>query len=245
MPSIVVQSTPSNPFGVKALAFDVFGTAVDWRGTIVREGAEWGKAHGLSLDWGEFADRWRAGYGPAMQAVRSGALPWTGLDGLHRRMLDGLLEEFGIGGLSEEEIAQWNRVWHRLDPWPDAAEGVARLKPKYVVSALSNGNLSLLVNLSKHAALPWDVILSVEFFRHYKPDREVYLGSAELLGCKPSEVMMVAAHIDDLEGAAACGLRTAFVSRPLEHGPRGRQPAPPASFDVYATDFLDLADKLM
>ena len=225
--------------GVKALAFDMFGTTVDWRGAIVREGAQWGQAKGIDIDWGEFADRWRAGYAPSMDQVRKGALPWTGLDGLHRLMLEGLLKHFKIAGLTEEDKAHWNRVWHRLAPWPDSIPGITRLKKKYIVTTLSNGNFSLLVELSKTAGLAWDAILSVELFRHYKPDREVYTGALELLGCRPSEVMMVAAHSDDVNAAKACGMRTAFVSRPTEHD------SGEGSFDVRATDFLDLAAKLM
>ena len=228
---------------VKALVFDVFGTVVDWRGSIIREGAEWGKAKGIEIDWAKFADRWRAGYGPAMGRVRSGSLAWMKLDGLHRMILDELLEEFRIGGLSEEEKDRWNRVWHRLRPWPDAVEGLARLRKKYVLATLSNGNVSLLVEMAKAAGLPWDTVLSAELFHRYKPDREVYLGAADLLGCRPAEVMMVAAHAGDLEAARVCGLRTAFVSRPLENGP-GKAVEVDSRADVSARDFVELAGKV-
>jgi 2-haloacid dehalogenase len=180
-----------------------------------------------------------------MDKVRKGELPWTSFDGLHRRMLNDLLVEFNITGLTEEEKHEWNRVWHRLHPWPDSVRGLARLKQQFVIATLSNGNLSMLVNLSKFAGLPWDAVLSAELFRHYKPDREVYLGAAELLGCDPAGVMMVAAHIYDLRAARLFGLKTAYVSRPLEFGPN--QPPPSAEeekFDVYAKDFLDLAEQL-
>ena len=231
--------------GVKALVFDVFGTVVDWRGSIIREGAQWAKAKGLKVDWARFADRWRAGYGPSMDKVRKGTLPWMKLDALHRMILDQLLEEFHIGGLTEEEKDHWNRVWHRLSPWPDAVAGLTRLYKKFVVATLSNGNVSLLVEIAKNAGLPWDTVLSAELFHHYKPDREVYLGAADLLGCAPAEVMMVAAHAGDLKAAAACGLRTAFVARPLEYGPGGKADvAAGQTVDVAATDFLDLAGKL-
>jgi len=229
---------------VKALAFDVFGTVVDWRGSIIREGSEWGKQKNLQVNWAKFADRWREGYRPAMDRVRKGALPWMKLDQLHRLILDDLLSEFQIEGLTEQEKEHWNRVWHRLNPWPDAVEGLQRLKRKFVISTLSNGNVSLLVDIAKCAGLPWDTVLSAELFHHYKPDPEVYLGAADLLGCKPSELMMVAAHADELRAAKACGLRTGFVSRPLEYG--SSKPPLPAdeSADVTAHDFLELASKL-
>lgn len=162
-----------NLFGVKALAFDVFGTVVDWRGSIIREGAHWGQAKGLQVDWAKFADRWREGYRPAMDKVRNGALPWMKLDGIHRLILNHLLDEFQIVGLTEEEKDDWNRVWHRLTPWPDAVEGLKRLREKFVLSTLSNGNVSLLVEMAKFSGLPWDAVLSAELFHHYKPDREV------------------------------------------------------------------------
>lgn len=230
---------------MKAVAFDVFGTVVDWRGSIIREGAEWAAKTGLRIDWAKFADRWRAGYSPTIDKVRKGTLPWTKLDALHRIILDELLGEFQITGLGEEEKESWNRVWHRLTPWLDSIPGLTQLKQKYVLATLSNGNVSLLVNMAKHAGLPWDVVLSAELFRHYKPDREVYLGAAELLGCEPSEVMMVAAHVGDLNAAQACGLRTAFVSRPNEYGSSGKaDTASGEQFDVAALDLLDLAEKL-
>jgi 2-haloacid dehalogenase len=228
---------------VKALVFDVFGTVVDWRGSIIREGAQWGKKKSIEVDWAKFADRWRAGYGPSMDKVRKGTLPWMKLDALHRLILDQLLEEFGIAGLTEAEKEDWNRVWHRLAPWPDAVDGLGRLRKKFVLATLSNGNVSLLVEMAKNAGLPWDAVLSAELFHHYKPDREVYLGAADLLGCRPEQVMMVAAHPDDLKAAARCGLRTALVPRPLEYGP-GKNTPSGEGFDVTARDFLDLAAKL-
>ena len=228
---------------LKALLFDVFGTVVDWRGSIIREGERWGEQKALQVDWAKFADRWRAGYAPSMDKVRTGKLPWLKLDALHRLILDGLLDEFGIAGLSEAEKEEWNGVWHRLAPWPDAVAGLDRLRKQYVVATLSNGNISLLVDMAKNAGLTWDAILSAELFHHYKPDREVYLGAADLLGCQPAQVMMVAAHPGDLKAAAGCGLRTAFVSRPLEYG-RGTAMPADAPCDINASDFLDLADKL-
>jgi 2-haloacid dehalogenase len=236
----------SKDFGVKALTFDVFGTVVDWRGSIIREGTEWGHAKGLQLDWAKFADRWRAGYAPTMDKVRKGSLPWMKLDRMHLLILEELLTEFDITGLSEEEKDHWNRIWHRLTPWPDAVDGLTRLKNKFIISTLSNGNVSLLVEGAKFGGLPWDMVLSAELFHHYKPDREVYAGAAELLGCQPAEVMMVAAHPSDLKASQACGFKTAFVPRPLEHGP-GKEPAAATgeTFDIVARDFSELADKLL
>lgn len=230
---------------VKALVFDVFGTVVDWRGSIIAEGRRLGRAHKLRINWPAFADAWRAGYRPAMARVRSGELPWTTIDALHRMILDDLLRQFGISELSADEIEHLNRAWHRLKPWRDARAGLRRLKRKYLISTLSNGNVALLANMAKSAGLPWDCILSAEIFHHYKPDPEAYRGAASMLGLAPDEVMMVAAHKDDLFAAKACGLRTAFVPRPLERGPKARADvAPEPSFDVNASDFIDLAARL-
>lgn len=230
---------------IKALAFDVFGTVVDWRASIIREGALLAQAKGLRVDWGKFADAWRAGYAPAMNRVRKRELPWTNIDGLHRLILDDLLREFGVAGLSEDEIAHFNRAWHRLMPWPDAVGGLNRLRSRYVLTTLSNGNVSLLVDMAKNAGLPWDCVLSAELCGHYKPDPEAYQMVVHLLDVQPSELMMVAAHQSDLQAAARVGLRTAYVMRPLEHGPDGRaEPAPRGAFDVVATDFHDLAAQL-
>ena len=232
------------PPEVRALTFDVFGTVVDWRSTLIREGRALGQAKSLSVDWTAFADAWRDGYGPAMNRVRQGELPWKTIDELHRLILDDLLGRFDIQGLSESEKADLNRVWHRLDPWPDSAEGLARLKTKFIVASLSNGNVALLVNMAKHAGLPWDAVLSAELAGRYKPDREVYLKAAELLGLPPAKVMMVAAHKGDLRAAKAAGLRTAFVPRPKERPNRRIDLSYDTSFDVNARDFLDLADQL-
>jgi 2-haloacid dehalogenase len=229
----------------KAIVFDTFGTVVDWRGSIIAEGAQWGKQKGLSIDWARFADRWRAGYGPSMEKVRRGQLPWTKLDDLHRMVLEELLKEFKIEGLTEEEKAHWNKVWHRLHPWPDSVAGLTRLKKKFIISPLSNGNVGLLTDMGKFAGLPWDVVLSAEIARHYKPDKEVYLMAAEILGLKPSETMMAAAHVGDLKAARALGLQTGFIYRPDEYGPAGHpDKAAPGDFDVVATSIVDLADKL-
>ena len=204
---------------VKALVFDAFGTVVDWRTSVSREVEELAKRKGLKIDGARFADAWRAGYGPSMNRVRSGELPWTRLDDLHRMILDKILIDFGITGLSEDETEALNRAWHRLQPWPDSVAGLTRLKKKFILAPLSNGNIALMTNLAKHSGLPWDCILGAELVRHYKPDREVYQSAADFLNLKPADVMMVAAHLGDLRGAKAAGLMTAFVPRPLEYGP--------------------------
>jgi 2-haloacid dehalogenase len=230
---------------VKALVFDVFGTVVDWRGSIVEEGKAWGKAKGITIDWARFADEWRDGYVPSMAKVRAGELPWTNLDGLNRALLEDLLKRFHIEGLSEQEKDRWNRVWHRLKPWPDSIAGLARLKKRYTIAPLSNGNVALLSNMAKHAGLPWDLILSAELARHYKPDREVYLTAVSLLELKPEEVMMCAAHSVDLIAARSSGLRTGFIHRPAEFGPAGKpDDAKEGDFDVVSRDIVDLASKL-
>ncbi|MCC6210612.1 MAG: haloacid dehalogenase type II [Burkholderiales bacterium] len=233
------------PRRIRALVFDVFGTVVDWRGSILRECRALGRRKKIAADWEAFTDEWRAGYRPAMARVRSGELPWMNIDQLHRMILDGLLARFGIDALTEDEIDDLNRVWHRLDPWPDARRGLALLKRRHVIATLSNGNVALLVNMAKRGRLPWDAVLSAELFRHYKPDPEAYLGAAAMLGCEPSEVMMVAAHKDDLRAAQACGLATAFVRRPREMGPKVRVDVKPeADFDYNARDFVDLARRM-
>lgn len=248
---------------IKALAFDVFGTVVDWRGSIVREGEALGAAKDLQVDWPAFADAWRAGYQPAMQRVRSGEIAWANVDGLHRMILDGLIPRFGLDTLDEAERAELNRVWHRLDPWPDAVAGLTRLKSRFVISTLSNGNIALLVNMAKRAGLPWDCVLSAELMitpgptstssaprggvsegaashsltKHYKPDPEVYQGAAQLLGIERDELLMVAAHPSDLRGAARAGLATALVRRPHEYGPNPAGAPPP---DALPDDRFDL-----
>ena len=230
---------------IKALTFDVFGTVVDWRTSIIRECTLLGKSKGINVDWAKFADAWRAGYAPAMDKVRNGDLPWMNIDEIHLMILDGLLLDFNIRGLRESEKADLNGVWHRLKPWPDAIRGLRRLRKRFIVATLSNGNVSLLVNMARNAGLPWDCILSSELAKHYKPDKEVYQTAADLLGLRPQQVMMVAAHKDDLYAARGVGFKTAFVLRPLEFGPEGKPDlAADPSFDVIANDFIDLADKL-
>ena len=198
----------------KVLAFDVFGTLVDWHGSI------WREAEALipGVDGNRFASAWRAGYKPAMDEVRSGQRGWTKIDDLHRIILDRVLKDFDIA-LDEQKRRTLNRAWHRLNPWPDTVEGMQRLKSRFMLTSLSNGNLGLLANMAKHAALPWDLILSAEVFHHYKPDPETYLGVADIFELQPDQVMLVAAHEDDLDAAKACGLQTAFIRREHEYGP--------------------------
>jgi 2-haloacid dehalogenase len=233
------------PADLKALVFDTFGTVVDWRTSVAAEVAALAKQKGLSVDAAKFADAWRAGYGPSMNRVRTGELPWTKLDALHRMTLDRILVEFRIDRLSEPEKVSLNRAWHRLRPWPDAVAGLARLKKKFTIAPLSNGNISLMTDLAKHAGLPWDVILGAEVAHHYKPDPEVYQSAADILDLQPFSVMMVAAHLGDLRAAKGVGLKTAFVSRPLEYGPDGKPDLrADASVDLSAKDFNDLAGQL-
>ena len=230
---------------VRALLFDVFGTVVDWRGSIAKEGARLGAEWGLDLDWTAFADRWRSLYQPAMERIRSGAEPWANLDSLHRRNLAETLAHFGVEGLTPERFEHLNKAWHRLDPWPDSAEGLARLKRGYIVAAQSNGNVSLMVDLARHGGLVWDTVLGAEVVGHYKPCPESYQRACALLDLPPNACMMVAAHNSDLAAAAACGLRTAFIPRPHEHGPgQTTDLAPDGDWDVVAADLLDLAAKL-
>jgi 2-haloacid dehalogenase len=230
---------------VKALTFDVFGTVVDYRTTIVREGERLSEAKGLEVDWAAFADAWRGRYRPSMDRVMRGERPWTSVDALHREALEELLEEFGVRGLSEREKEHLNAVWHRLQPWGDSVAGLAQLKTRFVLATLSNGNVRLLVDMAKNAGLPWDLIFSAELARAYKPDPKVYRMALDLLMLEPNEVMMVAAHQSDLRAAQELGLRAAFVMRPLEHGPQAVPDltADP-SFDVVATDLVDLARQL-
>lgn len=226
---------------IKVLAFDVFGTVVDWHGSIVREM----KAFYPQVDADAFALEWRSGYQPAMERVRSGDLAWTPIDDLHRLILNDLLPRFGLTHLDASQIEHLNRVWHRLEPWPDAVEGLQRLKRHYTITTLSNGNISLLTNMAKRARLPWDCILSAEVFRAFKPDPATYLGVASIFKLAPEEVMLVAAHQDDLDAAQACGLRTAYVERPFEFGAgRVKDVSGDARNDMHAASFVDLAQQM-
>ena len=230
---------------IKALTFDVFGTVVDYRRSIIHEGEQLNRTKGLDVDWASFADEWRARYRPLMDVVMQGARPWTNLDALHRIALDELLDTFQIASsLNEQEKAQLNRVWHRLQPWPDAIPGLTHLRKRFVLATLSNGNVALLVNMARYSALPWDCILSAELIQAYKPDSRIYQMASQLLSLDSHEVMMVAAHVEDLRAAQAQGMQAAFVPRPLEHGPdHAPDPADPA-FEIVASDFMDLARQL-
>ena len=228
-----------------ALLFDVFGTVVDWRSGVVRDGRALGEEKDLDVDWEAFADAWREEYQPSMERVRKGEIPWRNLDALHRESLEGLLDRFEVDGLSEGEIEHLNRTWHRLDPWPDAIPGLRRLRSEYVVATLSNGHVRLLADMAKRAGIPWDLILSAELSGHYKPDEEAYLTAVDLLDVSPDRVVMVAAHEGDLEASREAGLHTAYVHRPDEWGPDGGSEKPDASaYDVVAEDFVDLAERL-
>src|SRR3569833_1551493 len=205
---------------VKALLFDTFGTVVDWRGSLIAEFTAWGKARGIDADWTALVDAWRGAYRPSMDEVRR--QPERGfvtLDEMQRRSVEPLAAKLGIARLTKDDFDHLTFGWHRLNPWPDSVAGLTRLKTKFIISPLSNGNVALLTNMAKHAGLPWDLVLSAELFEHYKPDAETYLGAARLLCLKPEEVMMVAAHYGDLAAAQKNGLKTAFVARPTEDGP--------------------------
>ena len=225
----------------QVLAFDIFGTVVDWHGSIVREMAQ---LH-PQVDGDAFARAWRSGYQPAMKRVMSGELGWTLIDDLHRLILDEILPQFGLAHLDEEERRHLNKVWHRLDAWPDSVEGLTRLKRKFTISTLSNGNIGLLTNMAKRAGLPWDCVLSAEVFRAYKPDPATYLGVAKVFDLQPQEVMLVAAHHDDLAGARKCGLKTAYVERPLEFGAKNpKDVSPREGNDYHCGSIVGVAEAL-
>jgi 2-haloacid dehalogenase len=230
--------------GVRALVFDVFGTLVDWRGSIAREAREVLAPHGVTLDWHAFADAWRAQYQPAMEEVRTGQIPFSKLDVLHRRNLEVVLKAFAINGLDEATKVRLNLAWHRLDAWPDVAPGLQRLRERYRIAPCSNGNISLMVDLARRNGLPWDAILGAEVARDYKPKAIVYQASAAAFDCDPAQVLMVAAHSNDLAAAAQAGLRTAFIARPDEKGPGRGESRASVPVDVSANGLVELADRL-
>ncbi|MGH7042264.1 MAG: haloacid dehalogenase type II [Acetobacteraceae bacterium] len=228
-----------------AIVFDTFGTVVDWRGSLIAELTAFGRTRGIAADWAGLVDAWRAAYHPSLQRVRNGELPWTKLDALHRAALDRLVAEFKVAGLSEADLQHINRGWHRLNPWPDSVPGLARLKRRFIIGPLSNGNVALLTNMAKHAGLPWDMVFGSDLFGHYKPDADTYLGVARLLDLEPGQVMMAAAHNGDLTAARKCGLMTAFFARPAEYGPhQARDFKAAAEWDIIAADIEDLATRL-
>ncbi len=223
------------PDRIRAVVFDIFGTVVDWRGSLIAQCERFARAHGCSADWAALADAWRGAYAPSMDRVRRGELPWQDLDALHRGSLDELLPRFGLAALDEGARDDLVQMWHRLDPWPDAVAGLTRLREHVLIATLSNGNVTLLADMAKHAGLPWDVILSAELVHHYKPDPETYGLAIEMLGNgRPECVMMAAAHNNDLKHAKAAGMQTAFIARPSEHGPN-------QSRDLVAEPFVDIA----
>jgi 2-haloacid dehalogenase len=229
---------------VKALVFDVFGTVVDWRTSLIDELSQWAKTRKLEADWTALVDAWREAYVPSMNEVRK-SRTFVKLDVLHRQSLDRLIERFDIKGLNEADRDHINRGWHRLKPWPDSVSGLTRLKTKFIISPLSNGNVLLLTNMAKNAGLPWDLILGSEIFEHFKPDPETYLGAARLLSMQPGEVMMVAAHNGDLKAAQSHGLKTAFVPRPSEYGPNQKRDfEATGEWTMVVKDFNDLATRL-
>ena len=235
--------SPVHPLSqsVKVLAFDVFGTVVDWHGSIQREI----ETLVPGVDGDAFALAWRQGYQPAMQRVRSGELGWTRIDDLHRMILDQILPDFGLQRLDEAQRRELNLAWHRLNPWADSPPGLRRLRQRFTTCSLSNGNLGLLTDLAKHSSLMWDCLLSAEVFRAYKPDPATYLGVAKVFDVRPDEVMLVAAHHDDLAAARECGLRTAYIERPLEFGStHPKDVSPAAGNDMHASDLLALANQL-
>jgi 2-haloacid dehalogenase len=232
---------------VQALVFDVFGTVVDWRSGVARESAPFLARYAPGADPAGFADAWRRRYSPAMEEVRSGRRPFARLDVLHREDLAALLPEFGIDPASVPlaELDALNLAWHRLDPWPDSVPGLTRLKPRFIIAPLSNGNIRLMLDMAKRACLPWDAILGAELAQAYKPSPDAYLRNTEALMLKPEQVCLVAAHNGDLAAARGCGLRTAFIPRPTEHGPdQTSDLGPEEDWDIIASDLVDLADRL-
>jgi 2-haloacid dehalogenase len=229
---------------VKALFFDVFGTLVDWRGSIARETRQLLSPLGVATEWEAFADAWRDQYQPAMEEVRSGRLPFSKLDALHRRNLDVVLDRFGLNRIDEATRVELNLAWHRLDAWPDVPQALARLRPRFRLAPCSNGNISLMVDLARRNGFVWDAIVGAEFARDYKPKPVVYLSASAAFDCKPEQTMMVAAHSSDLAAAAAVGLRTAFVARPDEPGPGKGQMRASVPVDLSIQNLTELADRL-
>jgi 2-haloacid dehalogenase len=231
--------------GVRAIVFDTFGTVVDWRESIIRDLGAWGETEGVHGDWTRLADLWRGQYEPQKDRVRRGDIPWTNFDDLHYEALEGLLPQLGLSHLSKEQRRHISRVWHRLEAWPDAVAGLERLKKRYILGPLSNGNIALLVNMAKHAGLPWDSIFSAEHFQHYKPHPDTYLGVCRQLDLQPAQVMMCAAHNYDLRAARALGLRTGFIPRPLEYGPgQTADLVAEEDWDVVAADMNEFAARM-
>ena len=229
--------------GVRALLFDVIGTVVDWRGGLITYLEAWGAGRGLSVDWSQLVDRWRAASPPQWAQVNAGQRAWANFDELLREALEDIAPNFGLTGLDASTLGSLVGLWGKLPPWPDSVSGLARLRRRHLIAPLSNVHVALLVQMAKGAELPWDAVFGADIFRHYKPAPETYLGATSLLGCQPTEVMLVASHPSDLAGAARCGLQTCYVSRPMEYG-AGRivEPKPePGRFDLIVEDLDGLA----
>ncbi|MCP3707717.1 haloacid dehalogenase type II [Paraburkholderia sp. CNPSo 3274] len=234
-----------NPTEIKALVFDVFGTVVDWRSGVAREAAAFLQRHAPNLDAFEFADAWRREYSPSMEEIRSGRRPYVRLDVLHRENLVKVLARSGIAGVTDAVIDELNLAWHRLDPWPDAVEALNRLKRRFIIAPLSNGNIRLMVDIARRAGLPWDAILGAEVVRAYKPSPQVYSETVDILGLAPAELCLVAAHNGDLAAARRLGLSTAFVVRPTEHGPHQKTDLKAEqAWDFVVDDLNELASQL-
>jgi 2-haloacid dehalogenase len=229
---------------IRAMFFDVFGTLVDWRSSVAREAERILRPLGYNLDWTAFADAWRDEYQPGMEEVRSGRIPFSKLDALHRRNLERFMPRFGLRKLPEDVMRELTLAWHRLNAWPDVPAALSRLKKKYLLAPVSNGNISLMVDLARRNNFPWDAILGAEVAGDYKPKPRVYLAACEAFDLKPSQCMMVAAHSNDLAAAAAVGLRTGHIARPDEHGPGTGERAPSAKVDFAGFNLDDLASKL-
>jgi 2-haloacid dehalogenase len=228
-----------------AIVFDTFGSVVDWRSSLIADLSAYGTKKSVTADWTALVDAWRASYHPSMDRVRKGELPWTRLDDLHRTSLNQLVADFGIKGLTEDDLVHINLGWHRLHAWPDSVPGLTRLKSRFIIGPLSNGNVALLLNMAKFAGIPWDMIFGSDLFGHFKPDPETYLGVAKMLNLRPEQVMMAAAHNGDLAAARRCGLMTAFFPRPGEYGPhQKRDYEADQDWDIVATDIQDMASRL-
>ena len=229
----------------RAILFDVFGTLVDWRSSIIAGLERFGALRGLTADWADITDSWRRAYRPAMDRVRRGAIPWTILDDLHRDALIEIARRHNLPPLTDADCTQLVQLWHQLDPWPDSSAGLARLKTKFIIGPLSNGHLALQINLAKRNHFPWDVTFGSDLFQHYKPDPTVYLAACDLLSLQPNQIMLAAAHNDDLAAAASLGLQTAFITRPTEFGPTPTHHATPnGNWTLITTSTTDLATQL-
>lgn len=230
---------------LKVCIFDVFGTVVDWRGSLIADLPALGKKYGIETDWTSFADDWRGLYQPQMGRVRKGELPWTRIDDLHKEAFEMLLKKRGLKHPGEEGSWEFTHLWHRLRPWPDSVEGIGLMKKKYVVSTLSNGNVALLINMAKNSGIPWDHCFSGETFHHYKPDPEAYLGVVDSMYLKPHQVMLCAAHNNDLAAAQKCGLSTGYINRPYEHGPNQKVDfKATGDWDAVGDTIIELAKKI-